>query len=96
MTVTRWADIWHLRADANTFRSLLGHKTMAMQPEGFAGITKGATAAREAIYVSKRKGFVRIAIKASSYVHADLLKPFLCPFPSACLLCGYPLKTALA
>ena len=96
MTVTGWADIWHLRADANTFRSLLGHETVAMQPEGFAGITKGATAAREAIYVSKRKGFVRIATKASAFVHADLLKFILCPFPSASLLCDYPLKTALA
>ena len=96
MTVTGWADNWRLRADANTFRSLLRHKTVAMQPEGFAGITKGATAAREAIYVSKRKGFVRIAIQASAYVHADLLELFLCSFPSACLLCGYPLKTALA
>ena len=88
MTETGWADIWCVRADATTFRSLLRHTNVAMQPEGFAGITRGATAAREAIYVSRRKGFVRIAIQASSNAHADLVTVFICSYPSACLLCG--------
>ena len=34
-----------------------------MQPEGLAGMTNGATPSREAVYISKRKGFIRIAIQ---------------------------------
>ncbi len=50
-------------ADATTFRNLLRRVSVGMQPEGLAGMTNGATPTREAIYISKRKGFIRIAIQ---------------------------------
>ena len=52
-------------ADAKTFRNLLRRVSVGMQPEGLAGMTLGATPSREAIYISKRKGFIRIAIQVT-------------------------------
>lgn len=52
-----------LYADAKTFRNLLRRVSVGMQPEGLAGMTNGATPEREAIYISRRKGFIRIAIQ---------------------------------
>ena len=55
-------------ADATTFRNLLRRVSVGMQPEGLAGMTNGATPSREAVYISKRKGFIRIAIQVKDAV----------------------------
>ena len=43
---------------------LLKKQTVALMPEGIAGIFLGASVDREAIFISKRKGFVKLAIEA--------------------------------
>ena len=40
-------------------------------------MTRGATPSREAIYILKRKGFVRIAIQAGADYLLDLFKPVI-------------------
>ena len=63
-----------------------------MQPEGLAGLTNGATPSREAIYISKRRGFIRIAIQASARLRCMhfLAIMVIALSPCACLLCGHP------
>lgn len=81
-----------MHADAATLRSLLQHKSMGMLPEGVAGCTQGACPKREAIYISKRKGFIRIAIQAiaSADMHALAFMPVALALSISCasLLCA--------
>ncbi|KAK9908698.1 hypothetical protein WJX75_001591 [Coccomyxa subellipsoidea] len=56
-------------ADRETLAALLKRTSVGMQPEGIAGIFNGATPEREAVFLSQRKGFVRVAIQAG----ADIL-----------------------
>lgn len=53
-------------ADAETLAALLQRTNVGMQPEGIAGIFCGATLEREAVFLSQRKGFVRVAIQAGA------------------------------
>lgn len=55
-----------MNADAKTFRNLLRQTNVGMLPEGLAAMTRGATPSKEAIYILKRKGFVRIAIQVGA------------------------------
>ena len=79
-----------MHADAATLRSLLQHKSVGMLPEGVAGCTQGACPKREAIYLSKRKGFIRIAIQASADLHALAFMPVALALSISCasLLCA--------
>ena len=45
---------------------LLSKSTVGLLPEGVAGIFEGATRQRERVFIRKRKGFVRVAIKAGA------------------------------
>lgn len=45
---------------------LLAKGSLGMLPEGIAGTFHGATPAREALYLSPRRGFVRLAIQAGT------------------------------
>lgn len=40
--------------------------SIGMQPEGIAGVFHGARPSREAIFLKKRKGFIRLAIQAGT------------------------------
>ncbi|CAL8461777.1 g1308 [Coccomyxa elongata] len=51
-------------ADKHTLAALLQRTSVGMQPEGIAGIFCGATPNNEAVFLSERKGFVRVAIQA--------------------------------
>lgn len=53
-------------ADRETLAALLKRTSVGMQPEGIAGIFNGATPEREAVFLSQRKGFVRVAIQAGA------------------------------
>ena len=45
---------------------LLRKGSLGCLPEGIAGVFHGATPEREAIYLSPRRGFVRLAIEAGT------------------------------
>ena len=53
-------------ADRETLAALLKRTSVGMQPEGIAGIFNGATPEHEAVFLSQRKGFVRVAIQAGA------------------------------
>lgn len=56
-------------ADKQTLAALLQRTSVGMQPEGIAGIFCGATPYNEAVFLSERKGFVRVAIQAGVGMH---------------------------
>ncbi|BDA41498.1 hypothetical protein COCOBI_02-2790 [Coccomyxa sp. Obi] len=58
-------------ADKQTLAALLQRTSVGMQPEGIAGIFCGATPTNEAVFLSERKGFVRVAIQAGVVKQAD-------------------------
>ena len=59
--------------DGPTLRRVLGRTSMGMQPEGIAGVFHGARPAREAVFLRKRHGFIRLAIQAGT----GMLNPWL-------------------
>jgi 2-acylglycerol O-acyltransferase 2 len=55
-----------MHADEETLLALLKRTSVGMQPEGIAGIFEGASPSREAVFLTRRKGFVRVAIQAGT------------------------------
>ena len=53
-------------ADKENMLACLKQHSLACLPEGIAGIFKGASPDREAIYFRNRKGFVKVAIEAGA------------------------------
>jgi hypothetical protein len=53
-------------ADRKVLLRLLKWSSVGLIPEGVAGIFQGANRNREAIFVSDRHGFVKVAIQAGT------------------------------
>jgi hypothetical protein len=73
-----------VNADAKTFRNLLRQTNVGMLPEGLAAMTRGATPSKEAIYILKRKGFVRIAIQVGADHPLSCLEPVIMGIRTLC------------
>lgn len=54
------------RAGKKVMMETLKHYSLACLPEGIAGIFQGASPLREAVYLSNRKGFIKLAIQSGS------------------------------
>lgn len=64
-------------ADKKTLAALLERTSVGMQPEGIAGIFHGATSSQEAVFLSQRKGFVRVAIQAGVGARCSVIPPLI-------------------
>lgn len=53
-------------ASKKVMMETLKHYSLACLPEGIAGIFQGASPLREAVYLSNRKGFIKLAIQSGS------------------------------
>jgi hypothetical protein len=73
-----------VNADAKTFRNLLRQTNVGMLPEGLAAMTRGATPSKEAVYILKRKGFVRIAIQVGADYPVSYFGPVMMGIRTSC------------